>query len=135
MGTNRIEIEVPLDSSNYSAPAMYTAGTYSGGTSGQTYVEGWYFSWETADGGFTNTGWWATDILQGPTVIGGHFTTDAEVTAHIEAGGDLNEAFANWQDYLNTLGAGALAAFNSFTTALANKLEGQGGNCATHMTA
>ena len=133
MGTNRIEIEVPLDSSNYSAPAMYTAGTYSGGTSGQTYVEGWYFSWETADGGFTNTGWWATEITQGPTAVGG-FASDDEVTAHIEGGGDLNGAFASWQDYLNTLGLGALAAFNSFTTVLASKMESLGANCATHMT-
>lgn len=132
MGTNRIEIEVSLDSSNYSAPAMYTAGTFSGGTSGQTYVKGWYFSWETADGGFTNTGWWATEISDGPTGRDERFENDSDVTAFLLEGGNLDATFANWQTYLNELGDQALVAFNSFTNAL---LAEGGGGCATHMTA
>lgn len=130
MGTNRIEIEVPLDSSNYSAPAMYTAGTYSGGTSGQTYVEGWYFSWETAEGGFTNTNWWATNQKNGPTVQGG-FNEESDVITHIQNGGNLDDAFSKWQTFLDSLGTEALSAFNDFTSEL---LEKGGGGCATHMT-
>ena len=131
MGTNKIEVKTN-STDDYSAPVLFSAGTENGiNSGGQTYVQGWYFSWESATGGFVNTSWWATEDEDGPTRTGG-FTDESLVISHITNGGNLDNAFASWQTYLNNLdneSAGqAIIVFNDFLNRL---IEKNGAGCGT----
>lgn len=128
MGTAKVKVRIP-ENSTYESPMMYTADVGNPTNSGQTHVEGWAFSWDSAEGGFINTGWWGTELTDGPTRIGG-FENENSVQEHIRNGGNLDAAFAAWQSYLDGLEDLSLIAFNHFTNKL---IELGGSGCATHM--
>lgn len=126
MGVERVEVPVSGDG-GYESPMLYAAGTGNAVTSsGQTHVQGWYFRWNTAEGGFQDTSWWATDVKDGPTAI--LWNSEEEVKEHITNGGNLNQAFALWQQKIDAADPDdAFAMFLSFGQALQ---EHGGGGCA-----
>lgn len=100
-------INVPASSESYESPALFAADPTqepASGGNGHIAVGGIYFHWDTAEGGFTNTGWWGADWGStngniGPTAV---FGTDEEVTAHLQSpGANLNECFAKWQERIS----------------------------------
>lgn len=104
--------------------SFYSVNTFNTGNSGgaQTIVGNIMFTWNSAEGGFTNTGWWGTSVKNGPTAIGG-FSTDDAVIAHLgQPGANLNEAFAAWQTHID--GLSPLEQLN-VVTGFANQLAAQ----------
>ena len=102
MGTNTITYQKTSDTPDV---AFYSVPAANSGNSGdeEVIVGNVHFSWESAEGGFTNTGWWGTEVLNGPTRIG-NFTNDDDVTQHLkQPGATLTEAFRAWQIYINGL--------------------------------
>ena len=129
MGFNSITYQKNSDTPDvafYSVPAS-NPGDSGGGT---VIVGSVHYGWNSAEGGFTDTGWWGTAVKNGPTYIGG-FPSDDAVKLHISEGGNLNDAFSQWQTYIDRLPAieqsGVIAQFN---TALA---DAGGSGCATNV--
>ena len=92
MGMNSITYE---KSANAPDVAFMTVDPQNSGTSGSdiTIVGNVHFLWESATGGFTNSGFWGGGY--GPMT---QWTTDAEVTAYLSnPGANLNQAFSAWQ--------------------------------------
>lgn len=92
MGMNSITYE---KSANAPDVAFMTVDPQNSGTSGSdiTIVGNVHFLWESAAGGFTNSGFWGAG--EGPMT---QWTTDAEVTAYLSnPGANLNQAFSAWQ--------------------------------------
>ena len=129
MGSNSITYQKNSDTPDvafYSVPAS-NPGDSGGGT---VIVGNIHYIWNTAAGGFADTGWWGTSVSNGPTYIGG-FRSDAEVKQHISEGGNLDAAFAAWQTYINGLPvldqSGVIDDFN-------NALDMKGGSgCARNV--
>ena len=129
MGSNSITYQKNSDTPDvafYSVPAS-NPGDSGGGT---VIVGNIHYIWNTAAGGFTDTGWWGTSVENGPTRKGG-FATDNQVELHISGGGNLDDAFAAWQAYINGLPvldqSGVIDDFN-------NALDKKGGSgCAINV--
>lgn len=129
MGFNSITYQKNSDTPDvafYSVPASNP-----GDSGGEIVIVGSvHYGWNSAEGGFTDTRWWGTEVKNGPTYMGGFFTDDA-VELHISQGGNLNDAFSQWQTYIDSLPAieqsGVIAQFN---TALA---KAGGSGCATNV--
>lgn len=126
MGFNSITYQKNSDTPDvafYSVPAS-NSGNSGGGT---VIVGSVHYNWENADGGFVNTGWWGTSVKNGPTYIGG-FGNDVAVANHIREGGNLNDAFSQWQAYIDSLPVlDQSGVIDEFNNALAEK---HGDNCA-----
>lgn len=115
---------MPENQITYEGPnvAFFDVGT--GGTSrsgenpgggGETIVQSTYFAWDyptvengivTNNGGFTGSKWWGVTDYNGtylsPTQVGG-YDSDRAVIEHLENGmNNLNDAFAKWQQYINS---------------------------------
>lgn len=102
MGMNSITYEKPADAPDV---AFMTVDPQNSGTSGgeETIVGNVYFQWDIKDdinkGGFTNTGWWGTDLEYGPTA-----GLDPNMLFETVAnGGNLNSYFSAWQQHLHSL--------------------------------
>lgn len=98
-----ITYNVPEDAPNVS---FFTVDPQNAGNSGDsmTIVGNIYFSWSSAESGFTNTGWWGTDFKEGPTAQSEFgFTDDTDVIAYLQAGNNLDNVFAAWQRYIDSL--------------------------------
>lgn len=115
MGFNSITYQKNSDTPDvafYSVPASNP-----GDSGGETVIVGSvHYGWNSAEGGFTDTRWWGTEVPEGPTSITGEFENDAAVAEHIRNGGNLNDAFAAWQRYIDGLPvwqeSGVISKFN-----------------------
>ena len=129
MGSNSITYQKNSDTPDvafYSVPASNPGD--SGG--GIVIVGSVHYGWNSAEGGFTDTGWWGTAVKNGPTYIGG-FRSDDEVKQHISEGGNLDDAFAAWQAYINGFPVlDQSGVIDEFNNALDMK---SGSGCATNV--
>lgn len=129
MGTNTITYQKTSDTPDV---AFFSVPAANSGNSGdeEVIVGNVHFSWESADGGFTNTGWWGTEVQNGPTRIG-NFTNDSDVTQHLkQPGATLTEAFRAWQIYINGLDVWEQnGVVDDFCQALLEAGNGNGENC------
>lgn len=127
MGTNTITYQKTSDTPDvafYSVPAANSGNS----GNGQVIVGDIHYTWSTAEGGFTGSEWWGTEVKNGPTSLGG-FNTDQEVTQHLQQpGATLNDAFKAWQNYIDSQPvleqSGIIDAFNEALLAAG------GGSCA-----
>lgn len=96
------------------------------GGSGQTVVANIFFNWESADGGFTGSGEWFTDI-PGPTST---FESDQAVKDYLSTPGtNLNSYFEAWQNRLDSM---SIVDRSNEVTNFVNALAGGGaGACMT----
>lgn len=98
-------INVPASSESYESPALFAADPTqepASGGNGQVHVGNIYFHWDTAEGGFTNTGWWGSELNYGPT---SEFLSDKAVIEYLQGGNNLDKYFQRWQEQINSSGA------------------------------
>ncbi len=98
-------INVPASPESYESPALFAADPTqepASGGDGHIAVGGIYFHWDTAEGGFTNTGWWGSELDYGPTE---GFLSDEAVTEHLKSGKNLDIFFQQWQEQIDSSGA------------------------------
>ena len=98
-------INVPASSESYESPALFAADPTqepASGGNGHIVVGGIYFHWDSATGGFSNTGWWGADLNYGPTHS---FGTDQAVINYLSfPGNDLDSYFKQWQQEIDLQG-------------------------------
>lgn len=98
-------INVPASSESYESPALFAADPTqepASGGNGHIVVGGIYFHWDSATGGFSNTGWWGADLNYGPTYS---FGTDQAVIDYLSfPGNDLDSYFKQWQQEIDFQG-------------------------------
>lgn len=98
-------INVPASPESYESPALFAADPTqepASGGEGHIIVGGIYFHWDTAEGGFTNTEWWGSELNYGPTE---GFPSDKAVTEHLKSGNNLDIFFQQWQEKIDSSGA------------------------------
>lgn len=100
MGTNSVTYQKSSDTPDvafFSVPPTNSGNSGDGGV----IVGNVHFNWNSAEGGFTDTGWWGAEVPNGPTRIGG-FVNDDAVIQHLSApGANLDSAFRAWQAFID----------------------------------
>lgn len=133
MGFNSITYQKNSDTPDV---AFYSVPASNPGNSGEGIVTvgNVHYNWNSAEGGFTDTGWWGTEVLNGPTHVGGFDTDDAVAEFLSNPANNLNSAFQAWQNYIDSRPvweqAGIIDAFNQ---ALLVAKNGNGKNCMTEV--
>ena len=129
METNTITYQKTSDTPDVAFFSVPAANSGNSGD-GEVIVGDVHFGWESAEGGFTNTGWWGTEVPNGPTSIGG-FTSDDAVTTYLQQSGNtLTPAFKAWQNYINGLDVwDQSGVVDDFCQALLTAGNGNGRNC------
>lgn len=133
MGFNSITYQKNSDTPDvafYSVPASNPGD--SGG--GIVIVGSVHYGWNSAEGGFTDTGWWGTAVENGPTYMGG-FRSDDEVAGFLSyPANNLNSAFQEWQNYIDRQPVWEQAGIiDDFNRALLVAGNGNGRNCMTEV--
>lgn len=136
MGTNLITYQKNSDTPNvefYSVPASNSGNSGNPGE-GTVTVGNVYYNWNSAEGGFTDTGWWGTSVSNGPTRMGGFNTDDAVADFLSNSANNLNSAFQEWQNYIDSQPVWEQAGIiDDFNQALLVAGNGNGRNCMTEV--
>lgn len=127
MGTNTITYQKTSDTPDVAFFSVPAANSGNSGD-GQVIVGNIHYTWNSAEGGFTDSRWWGTEVEFGPTRLG-DFTSDEDVTRHLQQpGANLNAAFQAWQNYIDSQPvleqSGIIDAFNDAL------VRAGGGSCA-----
>lgn len=102
----------------YEAPMVNSVRAASPGDSGSVQVGGYFFVWNTPEGGFTNEGWY---MNSGPFKCWG-FSNPNQVTEYLrdlEKEGkpmNLNEIFQKWSDWYYSAGEAGMLDYDDFAS-------------------
>ena len=100
----------------YAAPQVNRTRAAQTGDSGRVQVGGYFFNWNTIEGGFTDSSWYIDNGYKGGPLVHYGFKSDQEVINYLNnmADPNLNAVFSSWSNWYLDAGETGLEDYENF---------------------